>query len=313
MHRLLLPLSPSPPSPPLFSVRTPTAVVTDLGTEFGVEVFKDRPAQVAVFRGSVKVAALSKDGVPQGEGVVMTQGQSLRVDAGAEKPLVFLPAGDTAIIVNDYVRHFPKKPIPVHVLNSSFEYLENHDAPLMFWTSRVIEGIGHAVQENKSIGGLGVTTDDIYALQLNCDDLSAVESSQTLADCFIPGQCYKLTAAVGARTDLRNAATASEFDWKISLNQSDTGKELASVGGTIANDAEHTGVLIDKSLEYTATQADAQHGIQIRLVGSTVGKKPYQLGGGTCGPISYDHVRLSVTTAAAPGKEKTEARGNRGD
>ena len=40
---------------PLFTVRTPTATVTDLGTEFGVEVSKDGYTMSHVFRGSVKL------------------------------------------------------------------------------------------------------------------------------------------------------------------------------------------------------------------------------------------------------------------
>ena len=41
---------------PLFAVRTPTATVTDLGTEFGVEV-ANRGPRPHVFRGSVRVQA----------------------------------------------------------------------------------------------------------------------------------------------------------------------------------------------------------------------------------------------------------------
>ena len=40
---------------PLFSVRTPTAVVTDLGTEFGVEVNRSGTTRSHVFQGRVKV------------------------------------------------------------------------------------------------------------------------------------------------------------------------------------------------------------------------------------------------------------------
>ena len=36
-----------------FCIRTPTATVTDLGTEFGVEVTKDQRAHVNVFQGKV--------------------------------------------------------------------------------------------------------------------------------------------------------------------------------------------------------------------------------------------------------------------
>ena len=48
-----LPLSSSPPL--LFFVRTPTAIVTDLGTEFGVEVNSGGSMEVHVFDGTVEV------------------------------------------------------------------------------------------------------------------------------------------------------------------------------------------------------------------------------------------------------------------
>jgi hypothetical protein len=56
---------PSPiPNPALFVVRTPTAVVTDLGTEFGVEVTDRGETRSHVFRGSVQ---LQQTGVAEGK------------------------------------------------------------------------------------------------------------------------------------------------------------------------------------------------------------------------------------------------------
>ena len=45
-----------------FAVRTPTATVTDLGTEFGVEVSKDGNTTSHVFRGSVRLQVVPADG-----------------------------------------------------------------------------------------------------------------------------------------------------------------------------------------------------------------------------------------------------------
>ena len=47
--------------PPLFSIRTPTVVVTDLGTEFGVEVKQDGELDIHVFDGMVEVARLGEN------------------------------------------------------------------------------------------------------------------------------------------------------------------------------------------------------------------------------------------------------------
>ncbi len=51
-----------PPSP--FVVKTPTAIVTDLGTEFGVEVEKGGITQVTVFVGEVVSAPAGKPAEP---------------------------------------------------------------------------------------------------------------------------------------------------------------------------------------------------------------------------------------------------------
>ena len=63
---------------PQFTVRTPTATVTDLGTEFGVEVFKEGTAHVAVFAGEVVASA---NGVEGTAGTVhLKAGQSAGID-----------------------------------------------------------------------------------------------------------------------------------------------------------------------------------------------------------------------------------------
>ena len=46
-----------------FVIRTPTATVTDLGTEFGVEVTQDQQSQVRVFQGTVVLQTRGSDGV----------------------------------------------------------------------------------------------------------------------------------------------------------------------------------------------------------------------------------------------------------
>ena len=48
-----------------FAIRTPTATVTDLGTEFGVEVSKSGETVSHVFRGSVRLQVASVDGEPR--------------------------------------------------------------------------------------------------------------------------------------------------------------------------------------------------------------------------------------------------------
>ena len=62
-----------------FAVRTPTATVTDLGTEFGVEVSKEGHTTSHVFRGSVEVR-LATDGKVEATAQVLHENESARVE-----------------------------------------------------------------------------------------------------------------------------------------------------------------------------------------------------------------------------------------
>ena len=66
---------------PLFSVRTPTATVTDLGTEFGVEVGSDSQVAVHVFVGTVQCTIPAAKGVAA-ETIRLTTGSAVRIAAG---------------------------------------------------------------------------------------------------------------------------------------------------------------------------------------------------------------------------------------
>jgi hypothetical protein len=62
----------------LFAVRTPTAVVTDLGTEFGVEVAKDGNTMSHVYRGSIKLELLGDARTRSDGTVVLRENESAR-------------------------------------------------------------------------------------------------------------------------------------------------------------------------------------------------------------------------------------------
>jgi hypothetical protein len=68
----------SEPANEKFAVRTPTAIVTDLGTEFGIEVERDGLCRVQVFQGEVEAAPL-RDGKPVGRSRRLVEGQSARI------------------------------------------------------------------------------------------------------------------------------------------------------------------------------------------------------------------------------------------
>ncbi len=76
---------------PLFTIKTPTAIVTDLGTEFGVDVKKNGETTSHVFRGSVKVQRLGDQGEPKGDERVLRANESVRVERrGDQSELVTL-------------------------------------------------------------------------------------------------------------------------------------------------------------------------------------------------------------------------------
>lgn len=73
-----------------FVIRTPTAVVTDRGTQFGIEVDDRGVTDVRVFQGLVELAAA---GMPAGGArLQLAAGQAGEVDAGGRTALVATPA-----------------------------------------------------------------------------------------------------------------------------------------------------------------------------------------------------------------------------
>ncbi|MCG2682067.1 MAG: LamG domain-containing protein [Planctomycetales bacterium] len=101
---------------PLFAIRTPTAIVTDLGTEFGVEVGKEGSTKTQVFAGSIRLAA-SAAGGDEGGGQVLRAGQT-----GAVQP------GNPAIIVTDAgtadAKQFVRAMPPPKAVRDSQSYAE---------------------------------------------------------------------------------------------------------------------------------------------------------------------------------------------
>ncbi len=99
----------------LFSVRTPTAIITDLGTEFGVEVDNSGCSLTHVFQGEVEVR-LASDGNGQGDAIHLAENESVRVDEKGWKRDV--EAGNKTGDTESFVRLMPAapKPSPVKVL-----------------------------------------------------------------------------------------------------------------------------------------------------------------------------------------------------
>ena len=66
---------------PLFTIKTPTAIVTDLGTEFGVEVGESGDTGAYVFRGAVEMKPAAH-GSQGGQAVRLSENESLLVAKG---------------------------------------------------------------------------------------------------------------------------------------------------------------------------------------------------------------------------------------
>ena len=61
-----------------FSIRTPTAIVTDLGTEFGVEVDRQGGTTSHVYRGSIRLQMAGSDGKAEAVARVFYENESAR-------------------------------------------------------------------------------------------------------------------------------------------------------------------------------------------------------------------------------------------
>ena len=91
-----------------FAITTPTAVVTDLGTEFGVEVDKQGTTTSHVFRGVVEVRSRNADGQPMGRAVRLTKDESVEVKraiGGGEATLRRIKANPAVFVRSDQLPH----------------------------------------------------------------------------------------------------------------------------------------------------------------------------------------------------------------
>ena len=86
---------------PLFTINTPTATVTDLGTEFGVEVGESGVTAAHVFRGTVEVQPAADGDEPKWRVVQLVQNESVRIERrqGSNEAKVYRGQADAAAFV----------------------------------------------------------------------------------------------------------------------------------------------------------------------------------------------------------------------
>jgi len=100
---------------PAFVVRTPSATVTDLGTEFGVEVDRAGVTSTHVYRGVVELQPTSDDDQPEGQTVRLIANESAQVvkeDSGRR-----LVVRRTPVDAKSFVRQFVQSPAILDILD----------------------------------------------------------------------------------------------------------------------------------------------------------------------------------------------------
>ena len=91
---------------PLFAIKTPTATITDLGTEFGVEVSEEGNTTSHVFRGLVRVRIVADGGKVQGDAQLLRENESARVEKGRDRQAIIVVSSAKAA---GFVREIPRQ------------------------------------------------------------------------------------------------------------------------------------------------------------------------------------------------------------
>ncbi len=91
-----------------FGVQTPSAIVTDLGTEFGVQVDQQGTTTSRVFRGAVTLQARSADGATHGGERVFRAGEAARIGPERNSQITLLNRTEKSPA---FVREIPAQPI----------------------------------------------------------------------------------------------------------------------------------------------------------------------------------------------------------
>jgi hypothetical protein len=124
----------------LFSVRTPTATITDLGTEFGVEVLASGETASHVFAGRVVVRTEGAGGEGRETGdennkseirnhqseIILSAGQSARVERGEGNSPKIVASDKTSVA--GFVTRLPRR-VPIKLFNTGMGLREGDEDP----------------------------------------------------------------------------------------------------------------------------------------------------------------------------------------
>ena len=144
----------------LFSVTTPTAVVTDLGTEFGVEVSGKGDTTSHVFRGSVEVRAV-------GESLPFPTGRG----AGGEGRVVQLWAGESALVEKGDGANGPRLVVGGKVGNPPKFVRRLHEPPKVLDLLDIVAGgYGTGTRRERGIDPSTGRVDPVYMTEQHVSD-----------------------------------------------------------------------------------------------------------------------------------------------
>jgi hypothetical protein len=110
----------------LFSVRTPTAIVTDLGTEFGVEVDRSGATRSHVFQGKVKVELAN--GGNDAEALIVGEMEETTVEAGRNRTVKVIRGTGQSPAPTGFVRRMPSW-VPIKVFGTGAGLKEGERDP----------------------------------------------------------------------------------------------------------------------------------------------------------------------------------------
>jgi hypothetical protein len=163
--------SPFPLPPSTFAVRTPSAIITDLGTEFGVEVDKQGATTSHVFRGCVQVQLVSSGVAIQGNSLLVlhtnesaraerigdARGQSLALRRdGVTVPAFVRRIADTSPEVLDVLDIVAGGYGKFHRRERGVNPTTGQEAPLFYPGSQNDDGHYHPVDWHKLVDGVFV-------------------------------------------------------------------------------------------------------------------------------------------------------------
>jgi hypothetical protein len=214
----------------LFSVRTPTAVVTDLGTEFGVEVDRSGVSRSRVFRGKIELRPIDGDG-RSGTSIELKENESATVESDrgrAAQVIRWTPQSPLPA----FVRQLPRR-ARIKVFNTGQAIREGDSDPhwqLVAVTTRphfqprsavvtLVEPRLYLANDparsqwiSMANGLLHIRNDVTYTFRTTFELVGAPPSAAVLHGRFIADNCVTAIRLNGKATTVPDQATDAPFD-----------------------------------------------------------------------------------------------------